>query len=105
MLWLLAEGSGQASPGLLDMALPFILIFALMYFLFLRPQKKQEATRKAMIASVQKNDRIMTNGGIIGVVTNVKDDELTVRVDEARDVKLRIKRTFIAAVLDKKEEE
>ncbi len=87
---------------MLMLLLPMVLIF---YLLILRPQRKQEANRKAMIAAIKKNDRIVTNGGLIGVVTSVKDEELTLRVDENKDVKVRVSRTFIAAVLSKKDDE
>ncbi|MHC4473104.1 MAG: preprotein translocase subunit YajC [Planctomycetota bacterium] len=100
--FLAAEGEGGGPFSFLILLLPMILIF---YLLILRPQKKQEANRKAMIAAIKKNDRILTNGGLYGVVTNVKDDEITIKVDESRDVKVRISPNFIAAVVNRKEGE
>jgi preprotein translocase subunit YajC len=102
--FLAAEGGDQGGGPLsfLVLLLPMILIF---YLLILRPQKKQEANRKAMIAAVKKNDRVLTNGGLLGVVTNVRDDEVTIRVDEARDVKVRISSNFIASVVNKEDGE
>ena len=100
MYAILAQGSGSGSGW--EFLPPIIVIFALMYFLLIRPQRKQEAARRAMIASIRKNDKILTSGGIYGVVTHVADDELTIRVDE--NVKLRIAREFVTAVVNRKEE-
>ena len=87
---------------MLMLLLPMVLIF---YLLILRPQRKQEANRKAMIAALKKNDRVLTSGGLLGVVTNVKEDEITIRVDDSRDVKVRIAPNFVTAVLNRKEGE
>ena len=90
---------------------PFTLIFVifgLMWLMIIRPQRKQEAARRAMISGVQKHDRILTNGGIYGVVTNVREnsDEVTVRVQEKpNEVKLVISRNAIATVVSRKGEE
>ena len=102
LTFLAADTQGR---GFMDFFVLMVPIFVIMYLLLIRPQRKQEKARQAMIAAVTKNDRIMTNGGIHGVVTNVKDDEVTIRVDDARDVKIRVSRNFIAAVLNRKEEE
>ena len=99
---ILAQGE---QGSLFTLLLPFILLFVLMWLLFIRPQRKQEMNRKLMLAAIQKNDRVMTNGGIYGVVSNIKDDELTLKIDEARDVKVRVSRNFIATVLRKEEEQ
>lgn len=107
MFTILAQegGGAPAQPGgdIVGLLVPFAAIFLIMYLLFIRPQRKQEAQRRAMIDAVKKNDKIMTSGGLQGVVTNVKDDVVTIRIDEARDVKVNIQKNFISAVLAKKE--
>jgi preprotein translocase subunit YajC len=95
----------QGQGNILTLILPFALLFLLMWLLFIRPQRKQEMQRKMMLASIRKNDRVMTNGGLYGVVTNIKDEELTLKIDEARDVKVRVSRNFIASVIRKEDEE
>lgn len=100
MLSLLAQ-EGQSPLSFVFLMVP---IFLLMYLLIIRPQKKQEQKRREMIAAVKKNDRIMTNGGLFGVVTNVKDDEVTLRIDDSRDVKVRVSKNFIASVVSRKED-
>jgi preprotein translocase subunit YajC len=106
MYWILA----QCSPGQQDggggagLLIPMILIFVLMYFMLIRPQTKREKERKAMIAQVDKNDRVLTNGGIYGVVVNVKDQEVVLRVCENPVVKMTVHRDFIQSVVSKKGE-
>lgn len=104
--FLAQAGDGAKAPGFdLTALLPFVLLFVIMYLLFIRPQRKQEARKREMLSMIQKNDRILTTGGIYGVVTNVKDDELTIRIDDARDVKVKVARSFVATVVNKKEGE
>jgi preprotein translocase subunit YajC len=97
---LLAQG-GNTRDFLISMAtlwVPLILIF---YFLLIRPQRRQEAERRAKLAALKKNDRVITVGGIYGVVTNVQReiDEVTIKVDETSNTKLRVTLGSIARVL------
>lgn len=101
MLFLLQAAGKQSSPGgMLSMLLPFILMFVVMYFLILRPQKRKEKERKALLSRVKKNDRVVTAGGIHGLVTSVRENEVIVRVDDAKDVKLKVDRSAIVTVLE-----
>ena len=86
---------------LLQSLLPFVAIFVLFYFLLIRPQRREQARRQEMLAGVKKNDRVVTAGGIYGVVTNVhrEADEVTLKVDEATNTKLRVTLSSIARVL------
>lgn len=97
-----AAGGGGTDPMMLfQSVLPFIAIFVLFYFLLIRPQRREQARRQAMLAAVQKNDRVIAAGGIYGVVTNVhrEADEVTIKVDEATNTKLRLTLSSIARVL------
>ncbi len=70
--------------------LPLILIFVVMYmFLFRGPKKKQQRHQK-MVQSLRRNDKVRTIGGIIGTVIDVKDDEITLKVDESNNTKIRV---------------
>lgn len=98
------QGGGEAAlggGGLLHLLLPFFAIFLLFYFLLLRPQRREQARRQAMLAAIKKNDRVITIGGIYGVVTNVhrEADEVTIKVDETTNTKLRVTLSAIARVL------
>jgi len=96
-----AVGGGGDGSALLLQFLPFIAIGVLFYFLLIRPQRGEQARRLAMLSAVKKNDRVVTIGGIYGVVTNVhrEADEVTIKVDEATNTKLRVTLSSIGRVL------
>ncbi len=101
MFFLLQAAAKQSSPGgMLSMLLPFILMFVVMYFLILRPQKRKERERKALLSRVKKNDRVVTAGGVHGLVMSVRENELILRVDDAKDVKIKVDRSAIVTVLE-----
>ncbi len=85
-----------------------VIMFAVMYFLIIRPQKQKEKKRQAMMTNVRKQDRIITAGGVHGVVVSVKENEVIVRVDDAKDVKMKIDKSALTSVsapkVDKEEE-
>jgi preprotein translocase subunit YajC len=85
-------------PRLIITFLPIAVLF---YFLFIKPQKKKEQEMRNMVQNLKENDRVLTIGGIYGVVTNVQRDaeRLTIRVDEATGTKLRVNMSAIARVL------
>lgn len=95
-----AEGAAAASPegGLLGM-LPLLLIFVLFYFMLIRPQSKRAKEQKNMIAALAKGDEVVTNGGLLGKVTNVGDNFLTLQI--ADDVKVRIQKQSVASLVPK----
>lgn len=101
MLFLLQAAAGkQSSTGMLTMLLPFILMFVVMYFLILRPQKTKEKNRKAMLSRIRKNDRVVTAGGVHGSIVTVREHEVVLRVDDAKDVKVKVDRSSIVSVLE-----
>ena len=75
-----------------------VIMFAVMYFLIIRPQKQKEKKRQAMITNVRKQDRIVTAGGVHGVVVSVKENEVIVRVDDAKDVKIKVDKSALTSV-------
>lgn len=96
------EGGGQQSPIGPMMLVTVVAIVFLYMFIVQRPaMKKEQETRENMLKSLKKNDRVVTNGGIYGVVTNVQldADEITIRVDETTNTKLKITRSALARVL------
>ena len=76
--------------------MPIFLIFIIFYFLLIRPQKKQEKERLAMLKNIKKNDEVVTAGGLHGVVINLKDKTVTVRIDD--NVKVEIERSAISRI-------
>ena len=79
--------------------LPFILIFVVMYLFLFRGPKKKQAEHKKMLSSLQKNDRVRTIGGILGTVIDIRDDEVTLKVDESNNTKIKVTTGSIGTVL------
>lgn len=97
-----AGGAGGLAGGLGGI-LPIILIFGIMYFLMIRPQQKKMKEHKAMVAALRRGDQVVTQGGVIGKVSKVKDDSNEIEVEIATDVRVRVMRHTIATVMNKTE--
>lgn len=93
--------SGGQSPDLLTSLLPFILIFVVFYFLLIRPQQKRAKQHREMVASLKRNDRVVTTGGLMGVVTKASDGSDAVEVEIAKGVQVEVLRAMIAEVRDR----
>ena len=100
-----AYAQGAAPAGAFDIMtiVPLILIFVVFYFLLIRPQQKKMKEHRAMLDAVRRGDRIVTNGGIVGLVTKVLPDDKALMVEIANDVKVKVMRDMIANVLSKTE--
>jgi len=70
--------------------LPLILIFVVMYLLLMRGPRKQQQQHKQMVRSLKKNDRVRTIGGILGTVVDIRGDEVTLKIDESNNTKIRV---------------
>lgn len=81
---------------------PLLLIFAIMYFLLIRPQQKKVKEHQAMVSALRRGDQVVTQGGLIGKVSKVKDDN-EVEVEVAEGVKVRVVKSTIAQVISKTE--
>lgn len=77
----------------------FALIFIVMYMLLFRGPKKKKQEHQKMVASIQKNARVRTIGGILGTVIDVKEEEITIKIDESNNTKIKIIPSAVAAVL------
>ena len=95
-----AQSAGGAGAGLTSF-IPLILIFAIMYFLMIRPQQKKIKEHKAMVEALRRGDKVITQGGIIGKVTKVKDGEAEVEI--APGVKVNVVQSTIQSVISKTE--
>ena len=90
-----AAGGGAAFAQFI----PLILVFLIMYFLIMRPQQKKMAQHRAMVEALKKGDNVITQGGIIGKVVAVRDDEVEVEI--AQGVRIRVVRSTIAQVVNR----
>ncbi|MFW8592860.1 preprotein translocase subunit YajC [Cribrihabitans neustonicus] len=88
--------------GAIGQFLPLILIFAIMYFLLIRPQQKKMKQHQAMVDGLRRGDQVVTQGGVIGKVSKVKEDG-EIEVEIAEGVKVRVVKATIAQVLSKTE--
>ncbi len=92
-----AAADAAASPNPVMSFLPIIAIFAVMYFLMIRPQQKKQKEHQAMLAAVQKGDKIQTSGGLLGTITGLDQNEITLEI--APQVRVKVGRGFIARVI------
>jgi len=77
------------------------LMFVLMYFILFRGPRKKQQEHKKMVQSLTKNDKVRTIGGIIGTVVDIKDDEITLKVDESNNTKIKVVPSAIGRNLSK----
>jgi preprotein translocase subunit YajC len=77
--------------------LPIILIFAIFYFLLIRPQQKRAKDHRALLSSLKVGDQVLTNGGIYGRVTGLRDDVVTLEISDK--VRVKVSRGHIAGVV------
>ena len=96
-------GGGAAGGQLATMLVTFGLIIMIFYFLVIRPQNRRQKETKAMLAQLKKGHRVQTSGGIRGVVTAVKEDAVTVKVDDA--TKMEFAKPSITSILDQRQGE
>jgi preprotein translocase subunit YajC len=90
-------GSGGAS-GLLSLW-PIVLIFVIFYFLLIRPQQKKQREHQKMLEAIAKGDKVVTSGGIYGLVTNVKDNVIVLKI--ADNVKIEVAKSAVSGILPK----
>jgi preprotein translocase subunit YajC len=93
-----AQASGGGDPGFIGF-LPIILMFALLYFLMIRPQMKRAKEQKAMIEALQKGDEVVAAGGLIGRITKI--DEQYVSLELAPNVEVTVQRAAVQVPLPK----
>ena len=105
-MWITPAYAQGASPfgdiGMIGQLLPFVLIFVIMYFLILRPQQRRAKQHQEMVKNVRRGDTVVTNGGLVGKVTKVVDDE-QIEIEIADDVRIRQMRSMLADVRAKGE--
>lgn len=94
-----APASGQQGgiPGM--MIVGYLLLFGAMYFFMIAPQRKKQKEHEKLVSTLQSGDEIITNSGIYGTITNVKDDRFVVRI--ADNTKIELAKGFVQTVLNK----
>ncbi len=91
------QGEQQGNPLLTF--LPFIVLIVIFYFFIIRPQAKRQKEHQQMLQSLQKGDRIITSGGIIGTVVGVDEEKIVIKVGSGEGVKLEVAKGYVAQKL------
>lgn len=84
------------APNPMITFLPMMLVFCIFYFLLIRPQKREQMAHKRRLETLQKNDEIVTTGGIHGTIVNVKEKTFVLRVDD--NAKLEIEKSAVGQI-------
>ena len=95
-----ATGLAKKPKGQWQSMIFIVLIFVVMYFIMFRGPKKKQQQQKKMIQALKKNDRVQTVGGILGTVIEVGDNEVTLKVDESNNTKLKVLPTAVSRVIE-----
>ena len=97
-----AGGTESSAPGFMEFIPLMVIIWAVMYFMVIRPQKKQTSEHENMIASLEKHKEVRTVGGIIGKVALVDKDQghVVLVIDESKSVRMKVSLQSIAAVTE-----
>ena len=98
-----ALGDGAAGGQLATMLVTFGLIIMIFYFLVIRPQNRRQKETRQMLSKLKKGDRVQTSGGIRGVVTAVKEEAVTVKVDDA--TKIEFAKASITSIIEQRQGE
>lgn len=95
-----AAPAGQTAaptPGGMDFLMPIVFMFAIMYFLIIRPQQKKQKELNKQISSLKTGDKVITSGGMHGIVTNVKESTLYIKI--ADNTKVEFEKTAVVSIL------
>ncbi|TVR52261.1 MAG: preprotein translocase subunit YajC [Spirochaetaceae bacterium] len=95
------DAGGQAGAGsIMPTLVTFGLIFLIFYFLIIRPQNKKQKETKAMLDALQRGDRVVTIGGVRGIIQSLKDDTVVLKVDG--ETKIEFSRSAISSIIEKR---
>jgi len=97
-----APASGPSDPASMFMSfLPLILIFVLFYFMFIVPQRKEQKKHQEMINTLKEGDKIVTSGGIVGIISGINEKDEIVKVRSAEDTVFNILRSHVSKKIEK----
>ena len=91
-------GGAAASPGWVQF-MPMILLFVVFYFLLIRPQQKRTKQHREMVSGLSKGDEVVTNGGVLGKITDVTDNFVSLEI--AKGVEIKVQRNLIQSMMPK----
>jgi preprotein translocase subunit YajC len=100
LLFAMAPQGGEGGGGLISTLIMFGAIFLIFYFMIIRPQQKRAKEKANLLANLEKGDKVVTNGGIYGVISGLEEKTALLQVSD--NVKIKIDRSAITTVLAKK---
>lgn len=106
MFFIAMAGSGQggqSKDGPMGMLVMFAMIFAVMYFLMIRPQSKKQKEHKTMLESMKQGDKVITAGGLYGTIAGIREKDGVIILKIADNVKIEIAKSSIARILSVEE--
>jgi preprotein translocase subunit YajC len=101
LVYAMGSGGGGGQGGGLGAFLPLIIIFGIFYFLLIRPQQRKAKQHKQVLASLKKGDRVVSSGGLHGLITGLTDDLVTMEISPK--VRVKVSRGSIAGAIGKVE--
>jgi len=102
LLFAMAPQGGEGGGGLISTLIMFGAIFLIFYFMIIRPQQKRAKEKANLLANLEKGDKVVTNGGIYGVISGLEEKTALLQISD--NVKIKIDRSAITTVLPKKSE-
>ena len=96
------QGGEGGGSGLISTLIMFGAIFLIFYFMIIRPQQKRSKEREKLLSNLEKGDKVVTNGGIHGIISGLEEKTALLQVSD--NVKLKVERSAITTVLQKKSE-
>ncbi len=101
LVYAMGSGGGGGQGGGLGAFLPLIIIFGIFYFLLIRPQQRKAKQHKEVLASLKKGDRVISSGGLHGLITGLTDDLVTMEISPK--IRVKVSRSSIAGAIGKTE--
>ncbi len=95
----MAQAAGANGPSTLQSLLPMIALFVIFYFFLIRPQQKRQKEHKNMVAGLAKGDEVVTMGGVLGKITAIDENFITLEV--SKGVEIRVQRQSVQAMMPK----
>ena len=102
LLFAMAPQGGEGGGGLVSTLIMFGAIFLIFYFMIIRPQQKRAKEKEKMLSNLEKGDKVVTNGGIHGVIAGLEEKTALLMISE--NTKIKVDRSAITTVLSKKSE-
>lgn len=101
LLFAMSTGGAEGGGNPLTMFIPIIMVFIVFYLLLIRPQQKKQKEHQKLLSELGKGDRVITNGGLYGTISDAKDHVVVLKI--AENVKVEVVKSAIATVIEKKE--